>query len=98
MADQTEFLSESTDDSKFRQTTRTTSKYMTRYEKAKILGIRSKQISENMPVLINVGEENNALNIAMLELEAGVIPIIVRRFLPDGNYEDWKVSDLIRRR
>lgn len=33
--------------------------------------------------------------IAMKELRAGKIPFTVRRYLPDGSYEDWSVEELI---
>jgi DNA-directed RNA polymerase I, II, and III subunit RPABC2 len=36
----------------------------------------------------------NALEIAELELKQKAIPYFVRRFLPDGQYEDWKISEL----
>ena len=36
------------------------------------------------------------LNLAMRELKENKIPIIVRRYLPDGSYEDWAASELIQ--
>ena len=50
----------------------------------------------NAPPMVEVPRgETDPLKIAMLELNAGKIPIIVRRYLPDGSHEDWPVSDLI---
>ena len=37
----------------------------------------------------------NAHQIALKELRARKIPITIRRFLPDGSYEDWDVDELI---
>ena len=44
----------------------------------------------NAPVLVPPGAESDPLEIAMKELAAHKIPLIVRRFLPDGSYEDWQ--------
>ena len=35
------------------------------------------------------------LQIAMKELKQRKIPIIIRRYLPDGSYEDWGTDELI---
>jgi len=31
----------------------------------------------------------------MKELKARKIPLIIRRYLPDGSYEDWRIEELI---
>ncbi|QSL64536.1 hypothetical protein MERGE_001837 [Pneumocystis wakefieldiae] len=69
---------------------RVTTPYMTKYEKARILGTRSLQISMNAPVLVDLEGETDPLQIAMKELSQKKIPLLVRRYLPDGSYEDWK--------
>ena len=74
---------------------RTTSKFMTKYEKARVLGTRALQISMNAPVFVDVSSKTDPLEIAMMELKAGKIPFIIRRRLPNGSYEDWKVKELI---
>ncbi|WFD33481.1 hypothetical protein MCUN1_000294 [Malassezia cuniculi] len=68
---------------------RITTPYMTKYEKARILGTRALQISMNAPVLVPTEGEMDPLAIAQKELVAKKIPLIVRRYLPDGSYEDW---------
>jgi DNA-directed RNA polymerases I, II, and III subunit RPABC2 len=69
---------------------------MTKYEKARILGTRALQLSMNAPPMVDVpAGETDPLKIAMLELNERKIPIIVRRYLPDGSYEDWAASELI---
>jgi len=45
--------------------------------------------------MVEVRDETDPLKIAMLELKEGKIPIIVRRYLPDGSFEDWAAKDLI---
>lgn len=51
--------------------------------------------SMNAPVLVPIDTETDPLEIAMKELSQRKIPLIVRRYLPDGSYEDWSVSELI---
>ncbi|XP_022774265.1 DNA-directed RNA polymerases II, IV and V subunit 6A-like [Durio zibethinus] len=77
------------------KTTRKTSKYMTKYERARILGTRALQISMNAPVMVELEGETDPLEIAMKELRERKIPFTIRRYLPDGSYEDWGVDELI---
>ncbi|KAL6532686.1 DNA-directed RNA polymerases II, IV and V subunit 6A [Orobanche gracilis] len=74
---------------------RKTSKYMTKYERARILGTRALQISMNAPVMVELEGETDPLEIAMKELRERKIPFTIRRFLPDGSFEDWGVDELI---
>ncbi|EKX45103.1 hypothetical protein GUITHDRAFT_71663 [Guillardia theta CCMP2712] len=75
---------------------RLTTPYMTKYERARVLGTRALQISMNAPVLTSVpGSESDPLRIAMKELKDGKIPFVIRRYLPDGSFEDWPIADLI---
>ena len=73
---------------------RITTPYLTKYEKARILGTRALQISMGAPVMVEMVGETDPLEIAQKELRERKIPMIIRRFLPDGTYEDWKVSEL----
>ncbi|KAF9616888.1 hypothetical protein IFM89_032850 [Coptis chinensis] len=77
------------------QKDRKTSKYMTKYERARILGTRALQISMNAPVMVELEGETDPLEIAMKELRERKIPFTIRRYLPDGSYEDWGVDELI---
>ncbi|KAL1307537.1 hypothetical protein HN51_049451 [Arachis hypogaea] len=74
---------------------RKTSKYMTKYERARILGTRALQISMNAPVMVELEGETDPLEIAMKELRERKIPFTIRRYLPDGSFEDWGVDELI---
>ncbi|XP_077235425.1 DNA-directed RNA polymerases II, IV and V subunit 6A-like [Tasmannia lanceolata] len=74
---------------------RKTSKYMTKYERARILGTRALQISMNAPVMVELEGETDPLEIAMKELRERKIPFTIRRFLPDKSWEDWGVDELI---
>ncbi|XP_056693545.1 DNA-directed RNA polymerases II, IV and V subunit 6A isoform X2 [Spinacia oleracea] len=64
---------------------RKTSKYMTKYERARILGTRALQISMNAPVMVELEGETDPLEIAMKELRQRKIPFTIRRYLPDGS-------------
>lgn len=68
---------------------------LTKYEKARILGQRSKQINSGAPVFVKPKQSTfNGYLIALQELEEKKLPFIIRRPLPDGSSEYWKVSDL----
>ena len=74
---------------------RTTTPYMTKYERARILGTRALQISMNAPPLVDIEGETDPLAIAMREFNQKKIPLIVRRYLPDGSFEDWTCEELL---
>ncbi|KAF8516723.1 subunit common to RNA polymerase I [Hysterangium stoloniferum] len=74
---------------------RVTTPYLTKYERARVLGTRALQISMNAPVLVPLDGESDALQIAIKELSQGKTPLVIRRYLPDGSFEDWPVSELI---
>ncbi|MCJ1309209.1 DNA-directed RNA polymerases I II and III subunit RPABC2 [Agyrium rufum] len=72
---------------------RTTTPYMTKYERARVLGTRALQISMNAPVLVDLEGETDPLQIAIKELREKKIPLIIRRYLPDG----WFVLPFLSR-
>lgn len=74
---------------------RKTTKYMTKYEMARIIGIRALQISQCAPVMVELENETDPMAIARKELYQGVIPMKICRYLPNGFYEIWDVSELI---
>ena len=51
--------------------------------------------SMNAPIMVQVTNETDPLEIAEKELRERKIPFTIRRFLPDGSYEDWPVNELI---
>eukprot|EP00744_Colponema_vietnamica_P007871 GILI01011276.1.p1 GENE.GILI01011276.1~~GILI01011276.1.p1 ORF type:complete len:191 (+),score=31.90 GILI01011276.1:44-616(+) len=73
---------------------RVTTAILTKYERARMLGTRALQISMNAPVLVPCEGETDPLTIALKELRSRVIPIVVRRILPDNTYEDWRIQEL----
>ncbi|KCV69310.1 DNA-directed RNA polymerase I, II, and III subunit RPABC2 [Fonticula alba] len=73
---------------------RSTSPFMTKYECARLLGTRALQISMNAPITVEPAGLTDPLAIAEKELREGKVPLIVRRYLPNGTYEDWPASEL----
>jgi DNA-directed RNA polymerase I, II, and III subunit RPABC2 len=49
----------------------------------------------NAPVMVDLEGETDPLEIAIKELRERKIPIVIRRYLPDGSYEDWPIDQLI---
>ena len=74
---------------------RITTPYLTKYERARVLGTRALQIAMCAPVMVELEGETDPLQIAMKELKLRKIPIIIRRYMPDGSYEDWGIDELI---
>ncbi|CDF34728.1 unnamed protein product [Chondrus crispus] len=74
---------------------RITTRTLTKYERARILGTRALQLSMGAPPMVEIQPgETDPLVIAKRELQEKKIPITIRRFLPDGSYEDWPLDDL----
>ncbi|XP_060085791.1 DNA-directed RNA polymerases I, II, and III subunit RPABC2-like [Ylistrum balloti] len=74
---------------------RITTPYLTKYERARVLGTRALQIAMCAPVMVELEGETDPLLIAMKELKARKVPLIIRRYLPDGSFEDWAVDELL---
>ena len=69
--------------------------YLTKYERARILGQRSKQINSGAKPFIKVPETIiDGYLIAELELIQKRIPFIIRRPIPGGSCEYWNLKDL----
>jgi DNA-directed RNA polymerase subunit K/omega len=67
---------------------------MTKYEKVRIIGIRAKQIMTGANILIKGVENKTPSEIAELELKYNMIPFKIKRRLPNGRCEIWKLSEL----
>lgn len=68
---------------------------LTKFERARILGTRALQISMNAPIFVETCGVDDPLEIARKELLQGVIPLVIRRTLPNGTYEEWTVKELV---
>ena len=62
---------------------------LTRFEKARIIGARALQLSLGAPTFIDIPETAaTSLDIAMEELDQRLIPISIRRVLPNGDFQN----------
>jgi len=69
--------------------------YLTKYERARILGQRAKQIETGAKPFVNVSENIiDSYTIAELELKEKKIPFIIKRPIPGGGFEYWNIRDL----
>ena len=66
---------------------------LTRFEKARIMGSRALQLSLGAPPFIDFSKNiSTSLEIAMEELDQKVIPIVIRRTLPNGDYQNIAIE------
>ena len=66
---------------------------LTRFEKARIMGSRALQLSLGAPPFIDFSKNiSTSLEIAMEELDQKVIPIVIRRTLPNGDYQNISID------
>lgn len=66
---------------------------LTRFERARIIGSRSLQLSLGAPILIDSSKKfNDTISIAVAELDLRVLPISIRRVLPNGLYQDIPID------
>lgn len=69
--------------------------FLTKYEKARILGQRAKQIETGAKPFVRVPENIiDSYVIAELELKEKKIPFIIKRPIPGGAFEYWNIKDL----
>ena len=69
---------------------------LTRFEKARIIGARSLQLALEAPSFIPMNNQTlDPIHIAIKELEMKVLPLSIRRMLPNGNYQDIPIDALL---
>lgn len=73
---------------------RITMNRLTKYEKVRIIGIRTKQIMTGANILIKGIDGKTPSEIAELELKYNMVPFKIKRKLPNGKFEIWKLSEL----
>jgi DNA-directed RNA polymerase subunit K/omega len=70
--------------------------FLTNYEKTKIIGLRANQLSKGSIPFIAVPKHiTDVADIARLELEQKRLPFIIKRPLPNGQFEYWRLADLL---
>ncbi len=71
---------------------------ITRFEKARIVGARALQIAMGAPILIEITssyKNSSPIDIALKELGENVLPITIRRRLPDETFQDIPIQWLL---
>ena len=69
--------------------------FLTKYERARIIGARAEELDAGCEAYIPLDETIiNGKTIALMEFEQKKIPFIIARPLPNGSTEYWHVSDL----
>lgn len=67
--------------------------WLTRFERARITGARSLQLSLGAPPLVKVPEHiTSSIAVAVEEIEQKALPISIRRILPSGTYQDISIE------
>jgi DNA-directed RNA polymerase I, II, and III subunit RPABC2 len=70
---------------------------LTRFEKARVVGARALQVAMGAPILIQPSPDlSSPIDIALKELESGILPMTIRRTLPDGTYQDVPLKWLLK--
>jgi DNA-directed RNA polymerase I, II, and III subunit RPABC2 len=73
----------------------TTLPFISRYERARVLGERAKQLNSGATPFVEIDETMiDGYLIALKEFEEKKIPFIIQRPLPNGACEYWKLKDL----
>ena len=71
--------------------------FLTKYERARIIGLRSNQLAQGaQPFIIVPDHVSDVREIARMELAEKRLPFIIKRPLPDGKYEYWRLQDLLQ--
>lgn len=74
----------------------TTYPFLTIYERTAIIGLRAEMLSRGSQPFISVSSYmTDVREIARAELEQKRLPYIVKRPIPNGSYEYWRLSDLM---
>ncbi len=72
---------------------------LTRFERARIIGARALQISLGAPILVELPSSlTDLIDIALRELREDVLPMTLRRILPDRTHQDIALSELLKTR
>ena len=70
---------------------------LTRFERARIIGARSLQLSLGAPILVELPEKmSDPIDIALTELKADILPMTLRRILPDRSKQDIDLHVLLQ--
>jgi len=72
---------------------------LTRFERARIVGARALQVTLGAPILVQLpAGMSDPIDIAVEELRESVLPMTVRRTLPEGSFQDIPLVDLLAKK
>ena len=70
--------------------------FLNQFEKTKVLSFRASQLAQgNKPYIAVPDIVSDVYTIAKMELKERKLPYLIKRPLPDGDYEYWRINDLI---
>ncbi len=67
--------------------------FLNKFEKARLIGVRIQQLSSGSEPKISTGGLNSIVEIVEEELKQRKIPLIIKRNLPNGESEEWKLEE-----
>lgn len=71
--------------------------FLTQYERTKVIGLRANQLSRGAVPFVTVPKHvTDVREIARLELEQKRLPYLIKRPLPNGTFEYWRLIDLLQ--
>lgn len=73
----------------------TSSIRMSKYEFAKIIGLREEELDRGAPATIPTENLKSTKEICLQELKERTIPFLVSRSLPNGKKEYWRIADMV---
>jgi DNA-directed RNA polymerase I, II, and III subunit RPABC2 len=95
MTDNFDFVSDKEVLDKIDKQKRVSLPFLTKYEKARIIGLRVQQLLNRAQPLVDTRGLKSYLEIAEKELKEKKIPFIIKRNLPNNKAEYWKINELI---
>lgn len=74
-----------------------TKNILSKYERVKILGLRSEQLQRGADpyIEIDTSKQFNPREVANEELRQRKLPFMIKRTLPNGTDEYWRLDDMI---
>ena len=81
-------------DTKLNSNIKRTKPFLTKYERARIIGCRAEQLANGFNASVDTAGITDVIKIAEKELNERKIPLIIQRRLPDGEEEYWKIEEL----
>ena len=69
--------------------------FLSKYERASIEGIRKEQLAKGAPPMVDITDCRSIDDIYEKEFKNRVVPLKIRRPMPNGTVEEWSLSELV---